>query len=230
MEAGGPRRLDFELRATLHWLIELLYCCPRREINIHRTNSPAILYTDGSAELARDPPYCVGAVLILPGGQILYTSASVPQEVVCTWLPREQQIYLVELFAGPLALATFHKFLSDMDVIHFVDNNPALGALVKGYSNKSDAIRVVADYWLRAAAQKLSPYIDRVESKSNVSDEPSRPDVTQCLMRDLKARFVPPALHVLKLQEESRDPSLWFGGRLRWPSLKSELISRLSEL
>ena len=80
--------------------------------------------------------------------------------------------------------------------------------------------------WLRAAAQKLSPYIDRVESKSNLSDEPSRPDIPPVLMKQLGAKFIPPALHVLKMG--SRDPSQWFGGRLRWPSLKEELLARLS--
>jgi len=229
METAGSKRLTFELRASLFWLIELLYCCPPREINIHRHSKPALLYTDGSAELARDPPFYVGAVLILPNNRIYYTGAAVPPEVVATWTPRIQQIYLVELFAGPLALATFSNVLSDCDVIHFVDNNAALGALVKGYSNKDDAIRIVADYWLRAAALKLSPYIDRVESKSNLSDEPSRPDLQQALMRALKAKFVAPALQALTM-EESRDPSDWFGGQIRWPLLKEELLSKLSSL
>ncbi len=64
--------------------------------------------------------------------------------------------------------------LADQPLIHFIDNDSALAALVKGYSPKRDSSRVVGDYWLLAAKFKIFVYIDRVESKSNVADGPAR--------------------------------------------------------
>ena len=128
----------------------------------------------------------------------------------------------MELFAGPVALDTFRPYLFDQRIIHFVDNSSALGALVKGYSNNSDCVRVVADYWLRTAL-KATAYIDRVESKSNSSDEPSRLCYDK-LMAELGAVWLPPVLESLKKGPSQRDPSLWFGGVDRWKKLRDSLL------
>lgn len=68
--------------------------------------------------------------------------------------------------------------VADSKILHFVDNDAASSCLVKGYSPKIDSSELVGVYWLTAAAQKVSIYIDRVESKSNLSDGPSRFDNT----------------------------------------------------
>eukprot|EP00971_Amphidinium_carterae_P132850 2630888-Amphidinium_carterae.2 len=48
------------------------------------------------------------------------------------------------------------------------------GCLVKGYSNKLDSARLVGEYWMLAAKQKLHIHVDRVGFKSNPADDPSR--------------------------------------------------------
>ena len=141
--------------------------------------------------------HAVGAVLFIPGQEKpLYTGCAVPDEVVSRWIPAKQQIHLVELFAGPVALDTFRPYLVNQRIIHFVDNSSALGALVKGYSNNSDCVRLVADYWLRTASLKATAYIDPVDSKSNISDEPSRLNFDEH-MAQLGAIFLPPVLSSL---------------------------------
>jgi hypothetical protein len=90
--------------------------------------------------------------------QTWYTYTAVPETVIQEWLPSGQQVHLVELFAGPLALDTFKKMLSNRYLIHFIDNSAALKALVKGYSPSEDNIKIVGDYWLRAASRKLLIY------------------------------------------------------------------------
>ena len=177
---------------------------------MHEKEPPCLLYTDGSFEPQSDKEAYVGAVLFVPGRESpLFTHCEVPRTVREKWLKRATQIYLVELFAAPLALETFKEWITGRSVIHFVDNNSALGALVKGYSNNEDAIRIVSEYWIRAARFKCNLYIDRVESKSNVSDEPSRPDIPNTFLEELGAEFVRPKSYVFELGE-SKNPKDWF--------------------
>jgi len=130
-------------------------------------------------------------------------------------LPSKNYIQLVELFAGPVALDTFADEIRDQPVIHFVDNNGALGSLVKGYSNKIDTIQLVAEYWIRAAALKAYMYIDRVESDSNISDDPSRMNV-EGVMEHHKAEYRSPKLGSFEKGECTSSPLSWFGGQIQW--------------
>ena len=157
----------------------------------------------------------------------LYTYTPVPESVVQEWLPSGQQVHLVELFAGPLALDTFKSLLSDRYLIHFIDNSAALGALVKGYSPSEDNIKIVGDYWLRAASRKLFIYCDRVESKSNISDDPSRLNI-EGVMSSIGATYWPPCLTFLEQPAPNRDPTQWFGGTARLGHLRTALFARLA--
>ena len=84
-------------------------------------------------------------------------------------------------------------------------------------------MRLVADYWLSTTAPHATAYIDRVESKSNISDEPSRLCYDE-LMAELGAVWLPPVLDSLKKGPSQRDPSLWFGGVDRWKKLRDNLL------
>ena len=170
----------------------------------------------------------VGALLYDPRTKAtLYTYTPVPESVVQEWLPSGQQVHLVELFAGPLALDTFKSLLSDRYLIHFIDNSAALGALVKGYSPSEDNIKIVGDYWLRAASRKLFIYCDRVESKSNISDDPSRLNI-EGVMSSIGATYWPPCLTFLEQPAPNRDPTQWFGGTERVGHLRTALFARLA--
>jgi len=213
----GSWRLTPELRVALMWLINVISIAPPREMPIEEEgNSTCLLYTDGSSTDNRDPKHVVGAVLYDPiDGALLYTSAPVPQEVVDGWLAGPRVIHLVELFAGPLALDTWASRLRNRHVIHFVDNSAALGALVKGYSKVQNCIKLASDYWLRAAAHRIYVFIDRVKSKSNISDEPSRLEFSK-LMVELGASWVEPNLSLLAERAPARDPTVWFNTPEQW--------------
>ena len=218
--------VGFELEASLIWMIQVLLFCPDREMSTElHPKRPVLLYTDGSSDMSRSPPHVVGAVVVLPeSNKIFYTSCVVPKEVVADWLPSKQYIYLVELFAGPVALDTFPDLLQGRDVIHFVDNNSALGALVKGYSSKEDAIKIVADYWLRAMKLKILAYVDRVESKSNISDDPSRLNEFKTLQL-MGASYREPILDSIVRKDSSR-PEMWFGGLEIQARYNSDLLNK----
>eukprot|EP00971_Amphidinium_carterae_P086155 1704575-Amphidinium_carterae.1 len=169
----------------------LFHVAPSRLLRLSADRSrPWILYTDGSAEHSKTHQRCglaefrssaiamefqVGAVLWNPHtGQKLYTMATVPAQVVASWIPKRQMIGQVELFGAVLGLLAFRDELTDADIIHFVDNDSATSALIKGYSGKQDSARLVGMYWMLAALHRMNVYIDRVESKSNPADAPSR--------------------------------------------------------
>ena len=59
-------------------------------------------------------------------------------------------------------------------VIHFVDNDSAAANLVRGNSPKPDSCQLVGENWTLAARSGIDLYLDRVESKSNLADGPSR--------------------------------------------------------
>ena len=96
----------------------------------------------------------------------------------------------LELLACPVALATWPDLLKSSAVIHFVDNDSAAAGLVRGFSPKRDSCTIIGDYWLLAATHEIDVYIDRVESKSNISDGPSRLEFT--MLERLKGRYWKP--------------------------------------
>ena len=80
----------------------------------------------------------------------------------------------LELLAAPFALATWSTKAQQRPILFFLDNDSASSNLIKGYSPKVDSSVIVGEFWLMAASLKSSIYIDRVESKSNLADGPSR--------------------------------------------------------
>ncbi len=179
---------------------------PRR-LSLRGTTPPLILYTGASDVPERsEARWVVGAVLIDPQQENpMYTSWTVPEPLVSKWLPKQSYMGQLELLAAPVALATWHRCLHNRRLIHFVDNDSASACLVKGYSPRVDSCALVGEYWLLACQHSIDPYIDRVESKSNLSDGPSRLDFA--LMRQLKSEFWSPNTSILTSEI---DESHWF--------------------
>ena len=111
-------------------------------------------------------------------------------------------------------------------MIHFVDNSAALACMVKGYSKVQDSVKIACDYWLRVASLKAFVFCDRVESKSNLSDDPSRLNVGG-VMEQLGAQLIHPNLEYLDLGQPDRDPASWFGCRHRLGKLLLQLVANL---
>ena len=80
----------------------------------------------------------------------------------------------LELLAAPFAFSTWQDRIQNRSLILFIDNDSAAASLVKGYSPKVDSGAIVGEFWLLAAQLRVHVYIDRVESKSNLADGPSR--------------------------------------------------------
>ena len=197
-------------------MTSLLTVAPPREIDMFPDSTwPVLLYTDAS-DIPHRPvgQYIVGGVLIHP--DILrpeFFTYVVLIEVVQKWIPKKTQIGQLEIFAGPVALDTWSELLQNKKVIHFIDNDAASASLIKGYSPTVDSCELVGEYWIRAAALRMSVYIDRVESKSNIADAPSRNSAPTQLA---SAKKVPPMLKFLQDGVASRVAE-WFQGQSQFP-------------
>ena len=195
------------LRTSLRLIQTFTTNCPPRQIRLGSEQKPLILYTDASDVPERMPRYGLGAVLIDPSGsspRMEHFQWEVPTSLVALWLPRATYMGQLEILAGPVALATWRHRLQDRRIIHFVDNDAASACLVRGYSPKSDSCSLVGEYWLTAAHHRVEPYIERVESKSNLADEPSRFSAT--LLFSMGSTAVEPHVPDTLL----RGPGSWF--------------------
>ena len=133
------------------------------------SSPPIIIYTNAS-----DVP--VGAVLVdaTHSFEIHHTYWSVPENVVAKWIPKQSYMGQLETLACPLALYTWENKIRRRRVLLFVDNDSAASCSVRGFSPKQDTCSLVGQFWLAASQAETEVCIDRVESKSNIADGPSR--------------------------------------------------------
>jgi hypothetical protein len=171
--------LSAGLLLALNQWVKLISNGPPREINPMRpAPSEVVIFTDGYTpdQRKKETGFSrVGAVLFakhcsLPAqfGEI------VPDQVIQTWLPRSTQICMVELVATVLAFHTFKEYLRGRTGLLLVDAEAVEGALVKGYSARSDLCELVGVFWDLVLELKALVYIDRVPTDANCSDGSSR--------------------------------------------------------
>jgi len=188
--------LDYTLNPQITLSLKLMeyfavHCKPRSKM-LNYQRSPLILYTDASdVESRGEDRWVLGAVLIDPNSDLVtHTSWVVPSEVVKNWEARSNYMGQIEILAGPLALFTWPHLLRKTQFIHFVDNISAASNLIKGLSAIIDSAFLVSCYWVAMSQLEAEPYIDYVESKSNLADGPSRLDSS--LLATLQSRAVSP--------------------------------------
>ena len=192
-----------ELHMALRLLHGLLASAPPRRLKI-AYRPPLVLFTDGACEpvgpgeggfhhdtrfqVSRVSARCadrqagaglagsIGGVLLdAAGGSCQFFSAS-----VCPWLMREfstkaaNPIAAVELLAVLASLLLWSEELRSRAVLGFVDNESAKHALVKGMSASQDSGAICGEVCAIEISQASLIYWERVPSKSNIADEPSR--------------------------------------------------------
>ena len=82
----------------------------------------------------------------------------------------------IEGIAPLLILHNWPWLVKDALWIHFIDNNSALGALVKGSASVCQKDIIIGHTWAQIARLQAIPWFDRVDSKSNPVDGISRKD------------------------------------------------------
>ena len=124
---------------------------PPRELKpVAPAKADVVIFTDGffpDPRRSEKGPARVGAVMfdrrrVHP----VQFSEIVPKEVIDKWISRATQIFMVELVATILALETFRHYLQNTIVLLLVDAEAVEGALVKGYSSRSDVSLLVGKF------------------------------------------------------------------------------------
>ena len=195
------RKLTPQIVSSLELMKRFLVESPTRELKLHH-QKPVILYTDASDVPGRTPQRLVGAVLYDPVDEaLLFSSWAVTSSLVNTWLTKETYMGQLEILAAPFAFSTWKERLANRSVLLFIDNDAAAASLVKGYSPKGDSAQIVGEFWILVAMLRSHVYIDRVESKSNIADGPSRNDYS--LVKSLKGIWSSPKLGTFETPSHS---------------------------
>jgi hypothetical protein len=166
------------LRDVVFRAIRLLEEAGPREIKATVHLPPVLLFTDGAVE---GDLVTHGAVLIDP---ISGARECFGDKVPCRWVQRwgrggkKQVIGQAELFPLLVAKATWAVALRGRRVMWFCDNESARLAVVRGFSavgSSAELLMVNAHF---DVSMFLSVWCFRVPSKSNISDDASRLDLS----------------------------------------------------
>lgn len=199
--------LDPTLRQSLCLMSEFLTFTPAREIPVTSV-TPLLIYSDASDVPERSPRFVLGGVCYDPlDSSLEFSSWEVPNSIVQKWASRQNYMGQLELLAAPFALATWSTKAQQRPILFFLDNDSASSNLIKGYSPKVDSSVIVGEFWLMAASLKSSIYIDRVESKSNLADGPSRLNFDE--LYQMGGRWKEP--NTDRLGSPTVRPARWFG-------------------
>ena len=175
-------KLDEALVESLRQWRSLVLNGPPRPIDLQvKKRSDIVIFTDGFTPDPREQdsrPDRIGAVMFdrRLTSPFQFT-AIVPSDLKAGWLARKTQIVPVEMLAPIVALWTFRDRAVNADLILLIDSEAVEGALIKGYSSKTDVSQLVSVFWELALELKVRVFIDRISTDANPADWPSRGDL-----------------------------------------------------
>ena len=73
-----------------------------------------------------------------------------------------------------MSVYRFRATLRNRAITIYTDNNAALAALINGDSSPTAAFALVAVFWFLAASYNIAIWLERVETKRNIADLPTR--------------------------------------------------------
>ena len=140
-------------------------------------------------DAASTPPCC--AAILFIDSTIRYTVWSPPAALLAKLVARQDnQIGSLEILAILLALSTFRVDLEGRKVVLYSDNVGAEKGTARGSARAWDHNRLVHQIWTVAINCRIKLWVERVPSKENLADCPSRGSVA--LLRDLGATWIEP--------------------------------------
>ena len=184
--AAQDRQLDCQAGASgsprhLRVLAEVLRAGQAEASQDEReVEAPADLHGRLNGRSNVRPGLGVGGIMYDPGGpgdaNIEYFAARAGPELVESWRRQGQKqiIGQGELIPVFIAREVWHVKMQGREVFHFVDNNSAKDALIKGSSSHPASQEIVGAVWEQEVSLQSAPWYDRVPSPSNPSDDPSR--------------------------------------------------------
>ena len=172
-QQGGSYTLTRRLKWSLQWFYEALSAHWTREVpyELPTPEDQVILYTDAESHGH------VAAVVLHRTGR-WYMAGNLPQDIRGLLRRRRTNIVGYELMAALVGIYMVDDmFPHQAFVRHFVDNQPALNAIIRGSSKQDDLNSLVGSVWYGCASMLQSYWGQYVRSKANLSDGPSRQEV-----------------------------------------------------
>ena len=181
---------------SLENLTSILLNAPPRSMTMNYSGRRAIIYTDAYFKLGEQmvkigkafdlTDWLVSQVtengwgfVVIPDQQhpeIGFTLfGTVPTEIIQLFSGTKAFIYFLEALAAIIAPMMLRTVLPE-HYVSFVDNEAAKFALLKGYGKQKRVNQLIATFWNFNAANRLSPWIERVSSGANWADSVSRND------------------------------------------------------
>ena len=174
---SGRVALNPQLRAALDFWIANMSTVRPRDVPMDLTNVPAVVsYSDGEGADAG-----VGVGVWLPCGKVVAGYTCVPDSVRSLWssVPscsdERNDIFQIEAVGPAVILFNFgYLFPAGALWLHFIDNESALAALVKGNSSvmSGECITAYTHKWISHYGFRV--WFDRVDSSANPVDKLSR--------------------------------------------------------
>ena len=168
--------LNPQLRFILLWWRDFLSNAIPRSIAVTGTwTKHVVSYSDGEGSAKGG----VGVALWLdPEAAPLAGFIQVPHSVRRLWRQQREHvwrdIFELEAVAPLLILATWGHLMQNCVWTHYIDNEAALAALIRGSASVTSGDVIVGATWRRISQWQISPWFDRVMSASNPVDGLSR--------------------------------------------------------
>ena len=169
-----PAQLDTPVSEAMQFLKLAMRVLPGRTINLTPdVENCVVCYTDAMWEAGKHAGMAFVAYCVKwPAPKCEYLA--VPDSYLRLLLPRETQINQAEILAVALLPRALGPLLEGCDLLHFVDNQGALSALIKGYSPQEDCSALCSMIHLLHAERSTRAFFEHVESTANMSDAMSR--------------------------------------------------------
>lgn len=130
-----------------------------------------VVYSDASFE---DDELRLGWIIFDGSCTPVGGTCAVPQPVLDSWVPRNQQIFPGESLCGLLVPWIHHAVLSARDVLWFVDNEAAVASLIRGSSQQPDVHTICQFSQVMLHTLGTRVWWEWINSESNPSDGLSR--------------------------------------------------------
>ena len=163
-----------QVASFCEYAIRMLQTASPRRIDAAQEVRPVLIFTDGCWEAEHAG---IGAVILdMATGEGLVCQGAVPATLLAKWktLVGDHLICQIELYVMVLIRWQFQSLLKHRRSIWWVDNDAARFCSIKGLSPSPTMRDMIREFYAMDSLAPTYSWIERVPSKSNVSDGPSR--------------------------------------------------------
>lgn len=176
---SGKVTLEDDTKQALTFLRDMLVTGKPRTLSLC-LGEVVHVYVDASYEPSNKHPAGIGGVIITSGCTPLrYFGEIVDPETlnILNEAQSEHPIYELKCFAILAAVHLWYDIIKQKHLVIFTDNDGSLGAMIKGYSANPAGMKIVRNTNTLLDEGGMICWFERVNTSSNIADEPSRTPV-----------------------------------------------------